>query len=321
MTAVAPIRSHLYVLKRDGRAERVQFDKITSRIKKLSYGLDPLVDVVEVAQKVCAGVYAGVTTSELDELAAQKSAALSFKHPDYGLLAGRICVSNLHKSTSKDFLDVCTRLLNHHKNGRAAPLIQQVVYDFIKDNIKAIQSAILYDRDFVLDYFSIKTLIEQKYLSMIDKVGVERPAQMWMRIACAMWVGNLERALETYEFLSQQKFTHATPTLYNAGRVYSQMSSCYLVFAKSDSIDGIFDTVKDLALISKGAGGLGLSVSHIRATGSYIHGTDGQRISFPTLSALFFCGFGTVLTGVCFCRIFTGPLAIGSCNQQRGALC
>lgn len=264
-----------YVLKRSGRREEVQFDKVTARIQKLCYGLDPIVDPIAIAQKVCAGIYPGVRTSELDELASQKAASLSCQHPDYGLLAGRICTSNLQKSTSKDFLEVCTRLVEHRKHGRDAPLLIPNVYAFIKENIDAIQAALIYDRDMNLDYFAIRTLMEQKYLTAIDSKIVERPAHLWMRVAASLWVGDLERTLETYEVLSQQMVMHATPTLFNAGKVNQSMSSCFLIQTKADSIEGIFSTIKDAALISKAAGGLGIAVTHIRAKGSYIHGTDG----------------------------------------------
>lgn len=267
----------MYVVKRSGQLEPVHFDKITSRIRKLCYNLDrEFVDAVAVSQKVCLGVYRGVTTSELDELAAETSAGMSAIHPDYGLLAARIAVSNLHKNTKKIFTDVMTDLYSYKqpKTGQAAPLLSEEVYNFIIRNKDRLNSAIVYDRDFTYDYFGFKT-IERSYLLKLDGRLAERPQHMLLRVSCGIHSDDIDAAIETYELLSTKWFTHASPTLFNAGTPKPQLSSCFLVHMKNDSIEGIFDTMKDCALISKFAGGIGLSVHDIRATGSYIRGTNG----------------------------------------------
>jgi len=267
----------LYVVKRDGRKEPVHFDKITSRIKKLCYGLnDDFVDPVIVSQKVCMGVYKGVTTVELDELAAETAAHLTSQHPDYGLLAARIAVSNLHKNTEKNWVDVVTNLYNYveSKTGQPAPLISDEVYNFIMVNKDALNAAIVYDRDMMYDYFGFKTL-ERSYLLKIDGKIVERPQHMLMRVSCGIHCGDVEAAIETYNLMSGGWFTHASPTLFNSGTPRPQLSSCFLLTMKGDSIEGIYDTLKQCAMISKQAGGIGLAVHNIRATGSYIRGTNG----------------------------------------------
>jgi len=264
------------VLKRDGRKEAVKFDKITARIEKLCYGLSEYVDPVAVAKRVVDGVYDGVTTSELDNLAAETAASMTIKHPDYANLAARIAVSNLHKSTKKSFSETVTDLYEYinPETGKNAPLIADDVYEIIQANAEYLDSQLIYDRDFSYDYFGFKTL-ERSYLLRMHGKIVERPQQMLMRVSIGIHKDDLEGALETYELMSKKYMTHATPTLFNAGTPKPQMSSCFLLTMKEDSIDGIYDTLKQTAKISQSAGGIGLSIHNIRATGSYIGGTNG----------------------------------------------
>ena len=264
------------VLKRDGRKEAVKFDKITARIEKLCYGLSEYVDPVAVAKRVVDGVYDGVTTSELDNLAAETAASMTIKHPDYANLAARIAVSNLHKSTKKSFSETVTELYEYinPETGKKAPLIADDVYEIIQANAEYLDSQLIYDRDFSYDYFGFKTL-ERSYLLRMHGKIVERPQQMLMRVSIGIHKDDLEGALETYELMSKKYMTHATPTLFNAGTPKPQMSSCFLLTMKEDSIDGIYDTLKQTAKISQSAGGIGLSIHNIRATGSYIGGTNG----------------------------------------------
>ena len=267
----------MYVVKRDGRKESVQFDKITSRIKKLCYGLDAdFVDSAEIAKKVINGIYDGVTTSELDNLAAETAAYLTTKHPDYATLAARIAVSNLHKNTKKSFSEVIKDLYDYidPKNGQKAALIADDVFEVVQKNAETLDSAIIYDRDFDYDYFGFKTL-ERSYLLKLKGKVVERPQHMLMRVAVGIHKENIAAAIETYNLLSQRWFTHATPTLFNAGTPKPQMSSCFLLTMKEDSIAGIFDTLKQCAVISQSSGGIGLAIHNIRAQGSYIKGTNG----------------------------------------------
>ena len=266
----------MYVVKRDGRREAVKFDKITARIKKLCYGLNPLVTPEKVAMKVIEGLYDGVTTSELDNLAAEVAATNTITHPDYALLASRIAVSNLHKNTKKSFSDVIKDLYEYvdPKTDKKAPLISDEVYDIIIKNADILDSTIIYDRDFRYDFFGFKTL-ERSYLLKLKGEVAERPQQMLMRVAVGIHKDNLDAAIETYNYMSEGWFTHATPTLFNSGTPKPQMSSCFLLTTKEDSIPGIYDTLKQCAQISQSAGGIGLSIHDIRATGSYIKGTNG----------------------------------------------
>ncbi|KAJ7780725.1 ribonucleotide reductase alpha subunit [Mycena maculata] len=266
-----------FVYKRDGRKEKVFFDKITSRIEKLIYGLDQnYVNPIEVTQKVVAGVYNGITTMELDNLAAETAAYLTTKHPDYAILAARIAVSNLHKETKKSFSQVVTDLYKYvnPKTGRAASLIAKNTYEVVAANAATLDAAIIYNRDFNYNYFGFKTL-ERSYLLRLDGRVVERPQHLIMRVAVGIHGSDLERVIETYNLMSERYFTHATPTLFNAGTPQAQLSSCFLICMKEDSIEGIYDTLKNCAMISKSAGGIGLSIHNIRATGSYIAGTNG----------------------------------------------
>lgn len=264
------------VIKRDGRRQPVKFDKITARIKKLAYGLDPIVDVTEVAMKVCTGVYDGVTTSELDDLAAETAAYMSTKHHDYSLLASRIAVSNLHKNTVKSFSETVDKLCNYRLpvTDAPAPLVAADVHDFVMKNRDTLDAAIIYDRDFSYDYFGFKTL-ERSYLLRINGKIVERPQHMLMRVAVGIHLGDMEAVLGTYDALSKKLFTHASPTLFNAGTCRPQLSSCFLLTMTEDSIEGIYDTLKRCAIISKAAGGIGLAIHNIRSTKSYIRGTNG----------------------------------------------
>lgn len=267
----------MYVIKRDGRKEAVKFDKITARIKKLCYGFDPaIVDSVKISMKVIEGIYEGVTTAELDNLAAETAAAFTINHPDYALLASRIAVSNLHKSTKKSFSETMSDLYHFidPKTNQPAPLIADDVYQIIQDNAEILDSSIIYDRDFDYDFFGFKTL-ERSYLLKINGKVAERPQHMLMRVAIGIHKNDIDAAIETYEMMSERWFTHATPTLFNAGTPKPQMSSCFLLTAKDDSIEGIYDTLKQCAKISQSAGGIGLAIHNVRATGSYIRGTNG----------------------------------------------
>ena len=266
----------MYVVKRDERKETVKFDKITARIIKMCYGLDPLVSPEAVAMKVIEGIYDGVSTSDLDNLAAEVAAAKTIDHPDYALLASRIAVSNLHKETKKTFSEVIDDL--HHyidpKTGQNASLVADDVYAIIQENKEAFDSSIIYDRDFRYDYFGFKTL-SRSYLMRLNGKIAERPQQMLMRVAIGIHKKDVASAIKTYNLMSEGWFTHATPTLFNAGTPKPQMSSCFLLTMKSDSIEGIYDTLKSCAQISQSAGGIGLALHDIRATGSYIKGTNG----------------------------------------------
>jgi ribonucleoside-diphosphate reductase alpha subunit len=267
----------MLVLKRDGHRESVKFDKITARIEKLCYGLDPkFVNPVEVAMKVINGLYDGVSTSELDNLAAEIAASMTTRHPDFAKLAARIAVSNLHKVTSKSFSNTMKRLYTYvdPKTGQNAPLISKETWKVIHENAAELDEAIIYDRDFSYDYFGFKTL-EKSYLMRIDGKVVERPQHLLMRVAVGIHGENIPAAIETYNLLSEKWFTHATPTLFNAGTPKPQLSSCFLLTMKDDSIDGIYDTLKQTAKISQSAGGIGLSIHNVRAKGSYIKGTGG----------------------------------------------
>jgi len=268
--------SAVYVVKRDGTRQEVHFDKITSRVRKLLWGLSESVDPVAVAQKVVGGVYAGVTTKELDDLAAETAAHMVTTHPDYGMLAARLSVSNIHKSTKKNFSEVVEDLYNYvnPKTGKHGPLIGESTYKIIMANKDRLNSAIVYDRDFNYDFFGIKTL-ERAYLLKINGQIAERPQQMLMRVSIGIHGEDLDAAIETYNKMSEKIFTHASPTMFNAGTPRPQLSSCFLVTMRDDSIEGIYDTLKDCAMISKNAGGIGISVHNIRATGSYIRGTNG----------------------------------------------
>ncbi|WP_332733649.1 ribonucleoside-diphosphate reductase subunit alpha [Flavihumibacter sp.] len=266
----------MFVIKRNGRKEAVKFDKITARIQKLSYGLSPMVDVIDIAKKTIEGIYDGVSTTELDNLAAEMAAALTTRHPDYALLASRIAVSNLHKNTKKSFSDTMRALHQYTDSvtNKSLPLVADDVIEIIEANAEMLDSTIIYDRDFGFDYFGFKTL-EKSYLLRINGKVAERPQHLYMRVAIGIHKHDMEQVIKTYHLMSERWFTHATPTLFNAGTPKPQLSSCFLLTMKDDSIDGIYDTLKQTAKISQSAGGIGLAIHNIRATGSYIGGTNG----------------------------------------------
>lgn len=266
----------MYVIKRDGHKESVKFDKITARVTKMSYALSPIVDPVKIAMKVIEGVYDGVTTSELDNLAAEIAASNATTHPDYALLASRIAVSNLHKNTKKSFSQTIHDLYTYidPKTGQSAGLIADDVYKIVQENAPLLDSTIIYDRDFNFDYFGFKTL-ERSYLLKLHGKVAERPQHLFMRVAVGIHKANLDEVVKTYNLMSEGWFTHATPTLFNAGTPKPQMSSCFLIQMQSDSIEGIYNSLKQTALISQSAGGIGLSIHNVRAKGSYIKGTNG----------------------------------------------
>lgn len=279
----------MYVLKRDGRKEAVHFDKITSRIEKLCDGLNmDFIDAPAITHKVVRGLYTGVTTIELDNLAAEIAATMTVKHPDYAILAGRIAVSNLHKQTKDNFNEVIKDLyeMKNSKTGKRTQTISDSVYNIVQANAERLNKAISYKRDFGYSYFGFKTL-ERSYLLKIDDKVVERPQHLLMRVAVGIHLDDIDAAIETYNLLSERWFTHASPTLFNAGMPKAQLSSCFLLSMHDDSIDGIFQTLHHCALISKFAGGIGLSVHNIRATGSYIAGTNGTSNGLVPLLRVF----------------------------------
>jgi len=266
----------MFVIKRNGKKESVTFDKVTARIEKLSYSLSPLVDIHEVAKKTIEGIYDSVPTTELDNLAAETAAALATTHPDYAILASRIAVSNLHKNTLKSFSETMKRLYNYtdEVTGKKLPLLADDVMNIINENAELLDSTIIYDRDFGFDYFGFKTL-EKSYLLRVNGKIAERPQHMYMRVAVGIHKADIDSVIKTYHLMSERWYTHGTPTLFNAGTPKPQMSSCFLLTMKEDSIDGIYDTLKQTAKISQSAGGIGLAIHNIRATGSYIGGTNG----------------------------------------------
>ncbi len=268
----------MYVVKRDGRQEPVKFDKITARVNKLCYNLDMrFVSALEIAKKVIQGIYDGVTTSELDNLAAETCATLATVHPDYAKLAARISVSNLHKNTNKSFSQTMKELYEYvdPKTNQPAGLISEQSFHVMWENRNRLDSTIIYDRDYNFDYFGFKTL-ERSYLMRTNGSIVERPQHMFMRVAIGIHGNDIDSAIETYELMSEKWFIHATPTLFNAATPKPQLSSCFLLTVKEDSISGIFDTLKQCAEISQSAGGIGLSIHNVRAKGSYIKGTGGE---------------------------------------------
>jgi len=267
----------MFVIKRSGKKEAVHFDKITSRIMKLSYGLQlKSDDIIEIAKKVIIGIYNNVTTTELDNLAAETAASFTTKHPDFAVLAARIAVSNLHKNTAKSFSETAGLLYNYidYKTNEAAPLIADDIYAIIQEHEDVLNASIIYERDYHFDYFGFKTL-EKSYLLKVHGKIVERPQHLFMRVALGIHKTDIDAAIETYNLMSEKWFIHATPTLFNAGTPKPQMSSCFLLSMKDDSISGIYDTLKDCAMISQSAGGIGLNIHNVRATGSYIKGTNG----------------------------------------------
>lgn len=266
----------MYVIKRSGKREEVKIDKITARISRLCYGLSSHVEPVVLTLKVVQGLFEGVKTTQLDNLAAETAASLATKHPDYARLAARIAVSNLHKNTQKSFAATMADLHKYidPKTGELAGLISDELYAVVQQHADELDSAIIYDRDYQFDYFGFKTL-ERSYLLKINGEVAERPQHMLMRVAVGIHGADVQAAIETYNLMSEKWFIHATPTLFNAGTPKPQLSSCFLVTMQDDSIEGIYETLKQCALISQSAGGIGLSIHNIRATGSYIKGTNG----------------------------------------------
>ena len=268
----------MQVVNRKGEREDVRFDAILEKLTTLTDGLDSnWVDPAHLTKLTIEGLYDGVTTRELDQLAAETAASLASHHPDYSKLAARICVDDLHRSTKGTFSEVITDLREFvdPESGAHAPLISPEVYEVIMANKDTLDSYIDYDRDFNYDYFGFKTL-ERSYLLKLNGAVAERPQHMLMRVAVGIHHENIDKALETYDLMSQGFFTHATPTLFNSGTPKPQMSSCFLLTMQDDSLVGIYDTLKQCALISKSAGGIGLSIHHIRSKGSYIKGTNGE---------------------------------------------
>ena len=268
----------MQVVNRKGEREDVRFDAILEKLSSLTEGLDPnWIDPAQLTKLTIEGLYDGVSTRELDQLAAETAASLASHHPDYSRLAARICVDDLHRSTKDKFSDVVTDLREFidPESKKHAPLISQEVYDIIKENADVLDNHIDYNRDYNYDYFGFKTL-ERSYLLRLNGEIAERPQHMLMRVAVGIHHGNIEKALHTYDLMSQGYFTHATPTLFNSGTPTPQMSSCFLLTMQEDSLVGIYDTLKQCALISKSAGGIGLSIHHIRSKGSYIKGTNGE---------------------------------------------
>lgn len=265
------------VLKRDGHLETLRLDKITNRIKKQTYSLDTdFVDAMEVATKVVAGIYDGISSNELDTLAAETAAALTYVHPDYSILGARIAITRLHKTTQKSFSDTIEHLYTYidPKTNKPAGLISDETYQVVMKHKNTLNEAIIHDRDLNFDYFGFKTL-ERSYLLKTYGQVAETPQHLYMRVAVGIWGNNIQNVLKTYELLSTHKMTHATPTLFNAGTKRPQLSSCFLLMMDDDSIKGIYKTLSDVAAISQNAGGIGLAVHNVRATGAYIRGTNG----------------------------------------------
>ena len=262
--------------KRDGRMEKVFFDKITSRIDKLSYGLDStVIDPIFVTQKITNRVYDEITTTQLDELAARICASMCTVHPDYGTLAARIEISNLQKNTEKVFSKVMDAVYNYHDlHGKHVPLISKKVWELSQEHAERINAEIIHNRDFKFNFFGFKTL-ERSYLLKINGVVVESPQNMIMRVSLGMHQENIDAAIESYHLMSNHYFTHATPTLFHAGTPRPQMSSCFLL-GVDDSITGIYKNISDCAQISKWAGGIGIHISNIRGKDSIIRGTNGK---------------------------------------------
>lgn len=280
----SPVISHMMspilddemrVMKRSGSYETVSFDKILKRIKKIGQEDDIKVNYTSLAMKVIDQLYDGISTTKIDELTAEQCASLSSTHPDYNVLAGRIVVSNHQKNTCASFVEVMRELHGYlDKHGKPSPLVSDDLFAVVNEYGDILEEMCVYSRDYFIDYFGFKTL-ERSYLMKINGKTVERPQHMWLRVAIGIHGDNISRVKETYDLMSKKYFTHATPTLFNAGTPRPQLSSCYLIAMESDSIDGIYNTLKDCALISKLAGGIGLHIHNVRATGSHIRGTNG----------------------------------------------
>jgi ribonucleoside-diphosphate reductase alpha chain len=265
----------MLVKKRNGNMEVIAFDKILRRIKTIGTEVGIKINYTTLAMKVIDQLYNGISTTQIDELSAQQCASLASTHPDYNVLASRITISNHHKNTLGSFSNVMTQLYEYKdKHDKQSPLVSQELYDVVQKHGDYLESILDYERDYLIDYFGFKTL-ERAYLMKINKETVERPQHMWLRVAVGIHGDNIEKVKETYDCMSQKYFTHATPTLFNAGTPHPQLSSCYLISMENDSIEGIYNTLKDCALISKWAGGIGLHIHNVRASGSHIRGTNG----------------------------------------------
>uniref|UniRef100_A0A6C0JGB5 ribonucleoside-diphosphate reductase n=1 Tax=viral metagenome TaxID=1070528 RepID=A0A6C0JGB5_9ZZZZ len=279
-----PEEEEMYVTKRNGKREIVSFDKILNRIKRLGqFNFDRVgskdaikINYTSLVMKVIDQLYDGISTTQIDELSAEQCASMASIHPDYSILAGRITVSNHHRSTSDSFKEVMTQLYEYRdKQDKHSPLVTEQVVKIAQKYEEEFDTFIGYNRDYLIDYFGFKTL-ERAYLMKINQKTVERPQHMWLRVAIGIHGDNFTRIKETYEYMSNKYFTHATPTLFNAGTPCPQLSSCFLLAMESDSMDGIYNTLKDCAMISKWAGGIGLHIHNIRASGSKIRGTNGE---------------------------------------------
>ena len=264
-----------YVVKRSGKKEVISFDKILNRIKKLGKEGNLDVNFTSLSVKIIDRLYPNIPTTLIDELTAQQCASLSTINPDYGILASRVLISNHHKNTETNFFKITKQLYTFKDvNDVNHPLVSKKYFAIVRNNKSIIQEWFDYERDYLFDYFGFKTL-ERAYLMKINGTIVERPQHMWMRVSIGIHGNDLKKAKETYDFMSQKYFTHATPTLFNAGTPRSQLSSCYLIGMESDSITGIYNTLADCANISKWAGGIGLHIHNVRASGSHIRGTNG----------------------------------------------
>ena len=265
----------IYVTKRNGKKEYVHFDKIMKRIRTIGQECNIKINYSSLAMKVIDQLYSGISTTKIDELSAEQCASLASTHQDYNILAGRIIISNHHKNTDSSLFEVTKKLYNNTDiHNVHSPIVTKEMYDLVEKHREILEKAIDFERDYLIDYFGFKTL-ERAYLMKINKTIIERPQHMWMRVSLGIHKDNVEKVLETYEYMSQKYFTHATPTLYNAGTPKPQLSSCYLLAMEDDSIGGIYNTLKDCALISKWAGGIGLHIHNVRASGSQIRGTNG----------------------------------------------
>ena len=266
----------MYVTKRNGQREIVSFDKILKRIRTIGTEANIKINYTSLVMKVIDQLYDGISTTKIDELSAEQCASMATIHPDYNTLAGRISISNHHKNTSSSFIDVMTQLYNYQdKHGKHSPIVSEDLFTIIRKYGEELEDLCDYSRDYLIDYFGFKTL-DRAYLMKLNKVTVERPQHMWLRVAIGIHYDNIQKIKETYEMMSLKYFTHATPTLFNAGTPHPQLSSCYLIAMENDSIEGIYNTLKDCALISKWAGGIGLHIHNVRASGSHIRGTNGS---------------------------------------------
>jgi ribonucleoside-diphosphate reductase alpha chain len=277
----------MYVTKRNGQKEIVSFDKILTRIKKIGAEAHIKLNYTSLVMKVIDQLFDGISTTKIDELSAEQCASMASIHPDYNTLAGRIVVSNHHKNTHGSFVEVMSQLYQcHDKHNKPSPLLSKELYFIVNSNEEVLNAMCDYSRDYLIDYFGFKTL-ERAYLMKLNKVIVERPQHMWLRVALGIHGNNLEKVKETYDLMSLKYFTHATPTLFNAGTPHPQLSSCYLIAMESDSMEGIYNTLKDCAMISKWAGGIGLHIHNVRASGSSIRGTNGNSSGIVPMLKVF----------------------------------